>query len=63
MKGTKINKTSVGSKTYDSPYSNVSTSGSGGEKGYNAAGLDIVKALPGKGKKGKAKATKKRRSY
>ncbi len=64
MPSIKKGKTSVGSKTYDTPYTNVGTSGDSGGKGYTSSGLDIVKAVPGRGKKRSVKATKKaRRSF
>lgn len=52
-----------GGSTYDTPYTNVRTSGTDSDRGYVAGGLDIIKAVPGKGKKGMTKSKKARRSY
>lgn len=63
----KINKTKAsmpGGSSYDTPYSNVKTGGSDSDRGYVAGGLDIVKAIPGKGRKGgTSKMKKTRRAY
>lgn len=62
MPSIKKTKTTVGGKNYETPYSNVKTSGGDSSKGYVAGGLDIVKAVPGR--KGATKKTSKtRRSY
>lgn len=50
--------------TYDSPFSNVRSGGDTEGGGWIAGGLDIVKAVPGKGKKAATKTPKKaRRAY
>lgn len=64
MKYTKMKKAPLGGNSYETPYSNVRTGGDTEGKGYVAGGLDLVKAIPGKGKKGATKTVKKaRRAY
>lgn len=56
-------KVSVGSRTYESPMSEIKTSGNSGGRGYlSVEGMDMTKT-PSKGKKASRKAAKRGRAY